>query len=65
MLQILQRLRLVEEKDLYNKNIHFKDVNDLVDLTDNTNLSIHKINCFAIDKFERLKTCWYVDEANK
>jgi len=65
MMQILQRLRLVEEKDLYNKTVHYKDVNDMDELHDVSNLNLHRINTFALNVYKRLETCWYVDEANK
>lgn len=43
MLQILMRLRLVEEKDLYAKGMHYKDVNDLDELRDEVTDDIQKI----------------------
>jgi hypothetical protein len=63
ILQILMRLRLVEEVDLFTGDMTYKDVNDLDELRDVISDSLKKV--FNKEKYHTLQTVWYVDEASK
>jgi len=63
MLQILIRLRIVDEADLFTGDINYKDVSDLDELRSEVTDKIE--HQFASDKYMRMETIWYVDESQK